>query len=145
MRNFKIIAITLIISTFIISCDDFKDFESERDSVVGITGVIGAAPAIVLPPGGTATREIGVFVSDVVSTDRSFNVVVIAEGSEVGAENYSFDSTVTIPANERRGSFFFTGTDVSLTGDPTPVILAIDNADPSYVSGARVTLTLRRN
>jgi len=145
MRNFKIIAIILILSTFTISCDDYKDFDSERVSVVGITGVVGGSPAIVLPPGGSASREIGVFVSDVVSTDRSFNVVVIADGTLVSAENYSFESTVTVPANERRGTFFFTGTDVSLSNDPTPVILAIDNADPTYVSGARVTLTLRKN
>ncbi len=84
------------------------------------------------------------FVSDASSSDRSFNVIVIHEETEVAAENYSFDSVVVVPANERSGTLEFTAMDISLTSEFAPLVLAFEETS-TVTSGSRANIFLKTN
>lgn len=141
MKNIKLIITILAVALFAVSCETYDDYDTERTTVVGFTTLVGG-PNAVVPAGGTLVKEVNVFVSDVSSSERSFNVVVDQEVTVIGSENYTF-GTMTIPANERTGIFSVTFTDVNLTSDPQPFRLKFDNSTPDYISGNRITIQVR--
>lgn len=141
MKNIKIIITVLAVALFAVSCETYDDYDT-RTTVVAFTTPVGGSSAVV-PVGGTLVKEINVFVSDVSNSERTFNVVVDTEASEVGPENYSF-GTMTIPANLREGIFSVTFTDVNLTSDSQPLSLKFDSSNPeSYISGKGITVQVR--
>lgn len=144
MKNIKIIITVLAVALFAVSCETYDDYEAERTTVVGFTSPVGG-PNAVVPAGGTLEKQINVFASDLSSSERTFNVVVNSELSEVNSENFSFGSVV-IPANERAAVFTVTFTDVSLSPDLQPLRLEIDSSNPeSFISGNSVTIQVRKN
>src|SRR5690606_2797113 len=110
MKKINILITFLAFAFSISSCETYDDFEQDRDSVVGFTNVSRNINNI--PPGVTKEVEVNVFVSDLSNADRTFNIVsvpaildlsAIPPQVETNPENYSFDQTVTIPANSREG------------------------------------------
>ena len=141
MKNIKFIITLFVLAVTFQSCDTFDDFPEEREAVIGFTK---ASSSITVSAGQmTAEKELDIFVSDMSTSDRTFNIVV-AEGSEVAAENYSFDGALTILANEREAILVFTAIDNSLMSDPQPLILAFEYSD-DYASGGRITLNIKTN
>lgn len=142
MKNIKFILTVLVLAVTFTSCETFDDFPEEREAVVGFTT---ATSSVTVSAGQmTAEKELDIFVSDISTSDRTFNVVVVDEGSEVASENYSFDGAVTIPANEREAILVFTAIDNSLMSEPQPLILAFEYSD-DYASGGRITLNIKTN
>jgi len=140
MKNIKFILTLFILAVTFQSCESYDDFPEEREAVVGFTS---ATSSITVSAGQmTAEKELDIFVSDLSSSDRTFNVVVVEEGSEVASENYSFDGAVTFLANERNAILVFTAIDNSLMSEPQPLILAFEFSD-SYASGGRITLNIK--
>lgn len=128
----------LFVAISITSCETYDDFDSDRPTVIGFLGNDGT---IQVPDGSSVETDINVFVSDMSSNARTFNVVV-SEDSTVSSDNYSFNATVEIAPNEREGTFSFTATDSSLTTEEKTLTFAFDNSDPSYVSGDPITFTI---
>lgn len=136
---------TLILTlTALTSCEtSYDDFEEDRGSTIGFT--LGAT--LELPVSSTnpiTDFPIPCFVTGVSNVDRTFEVVVVEEETEVAPENYSFNAMVTIPANERKGFLYFTAMNVSLTSEFQPLIIAF-KADENTVSGKRASIALRSN
>ncbi|MFT7592491.1 MAG: hypothetical protein ACI9UJ_002428 [bacterium] len=141
MKNIKFIITLFVLAVTLQSCETFDDFPEEREAVIGFTK---ASSSITVSAGQTtAEKELDIFVSDMSTSDRTFNIVV-AEGSEVAAENYSFDGALTVLANEREAILVFTAIDISLMPDPQPLILAFEYSD-DYASGGRITLNIKTN
>ncbi|WP_274475369.1 zinc ribbon domain-containing protein [Mangrovimonas aestuarii] len=85
--------------------------------------------------GESMTMDVNVYINDKSSSDRTFNVVVKPESS-VDEGLYSFDGTVTIPANSTMGTFSLTvdTADVEETSDSQTLILGFGNDDDVYTS-----------
>ncbi|MET6991455.1 hypothetical protein [Sediminicola arcticus] len=60
---------------------------------------------------GTGTLSIPVNASTISTTDRNFTVSVIGEETTTDPTSYSFDSSVTIPANSYEGTLVINGQD----------------------------------
>jgi len=145
MKNIKFLILTLTLALVAVSCESYDDYDTDREPIVtfakksqNINGV---------PEGGTKDQELEVFVSDVANTDRSFDIVVVPitdteTNPPSASENYTFDSSVIIPANERIGVITFTAIDVSISSDRTYVMLGIKEGE-GYVSGGTITVALR--
>lgn len=135
MKNISIILAVFALVFTTISCDTYDDYETDRPAVIGFTA---AQVNIKVPNESTRDKSVNIFISESSSVDRTFNINVVADETEVAPENYSIASSVTIPANERVGEFTITGIDVSLTGDKLPLTLEVAPTD-GLVVGAKVT------
>jgi hypothetical protein len=143
MKNLKYIITILAIAVVAVSCEtNFDDFNEDRLAVVGLTAAVGGINAIV-PVGGSLNKEISVYVSDISSTERSFAVTVDNEITELGSENYVIGNAV-VPANQRTGTLTVTFNDVNLSSTFQPVRFKVDNSTGNIVSGAQITLQVRR-
>lgn len=135
------IILTLLLTTLLISsCETYDDYESPRKTIVGFTfGTL----ATQMNPGQTIVFPIAqYYISDAASVDRTFQIGVVESRTGVTSDNYSFDSTVIIPANEQVGNITVTLTNNSLPTDPVDLIIAFMPTDDTVVSGAPGTFTL---
>lgn len=144
MKNIKFLTIILGLALFMVSCDKYDDYSASESPVVGFTKDQNINN---IPSGEEKSAEITVFASTVSSSERTFNIIVVPiEDVEAfpptAAENYRFDSSVTIPANEREGVMMVTGINVSLTSDRTFFKLALED-DPNVVAGGQVIIGLK--
>lgn len=136
---------TLILAVIVVSsCStDYNEVSPDHGDVIGFT----LSVTLELPL-STSTPEINFplpyFVSSVSSSDRTFQVIVIDEETEVPAESYSFDSTVVVLANERSGTLLFTALNNGLTNEYAPLVLAFDEA-PGLAGGTRMNIALKTN
>jgi len=141
MKNIKFILFTAILALATVSCDTYDEFSdldvADRELSVGFTKATQNVSV-----NGTRDQSLQVFVSEFASVERTYNVVVVAEGSEVAPENYTFDSAVTIPANEKIGEFVISFTDVSLQPEGQPLIVAIEESS-EYFSAGKTTMTVK--
>ena len=84
------------------------------------------------------------FVSTSSSEERTFNVVVVEEESELSSESYSFDASVVVPANERSGILVFSAYNINLTNEYRPLVLEFESSS-AVTSGNRMNIALKTN
>ena len=137
------LVLTLIVSAaFVTSCEvDNNDFESERGSTIGFTI---PDQDVSINPGQTINFPVAYFVTSVSTEDRTFALEVVAEETEITADNYSFESEVVIPAGERRGSTFFALTNNSLPEEFGTLVIQFAST-ANTTSGKRATFNLKSN
>ncbi len=145
MKNIKYLILILTVAVFTVSCETYDDYDNDRKPVVGFTAKNKNINSI--PSGGERSTTIEVFASDMATFERTFNVTTAPVEDEelnptAAAENYSYDATVTIPANERIGIMTVTGIGVSLTPNRTYFKLAIESGD-DVVAGGQIMIALR--
>ena len=116
------------------SCNkEYNDYDTDRETILGFAELLGIAQ---VPLGEqTVDIEIEFLSSDITSNDRTFQVYVVSEGTTVDAENYTFNPSVVLPANQQSGSFIFTAVDVSLTSDFGDVFLGFESNDTALSTG----------
>lgn len=145
MKNIKFLILTLTIALVAVSCERYDDYDTDRETIIGFVKKSQNINGV--PEGGTKEQVLEVFVSDVANTNRSFDIVVVPipdpeTNPPTGSENYTFEASVTIPANERIGMMTFTAVDVSLTRDRSFVMLSIKEGS-GYIAGGTVTVGLK--
>ena len=135
------IVLTLILSTLVVtSCSEsYDDYDTDRNDLIGFTFGVLELP---LPPGQSANIPVTYFVTSVSDVDRTFQVEVVAEETELSSDNYSFDANVVVPANERRGTIFVTLTNNSAPSEFAAVVFAFQNT-ASVSSGKTAVLKLK--
>lgn len=146
MKNIKFLILILAVAVVSVSCETYDDYDTDRLPAVGFTAKNKNINSI--GAGTEKSTTIDVFASDVSTSDRIFDVITVPiEDTETNppaaAENFSYDATVTIPANTRVGTMTVTGINVSLvSGERVYFKLAIDS-DPSVVAGGQIMIALR--
>ncbi|PKG42212.1 hypothetical protein [Psychroflexus sp. MES1-P1E] len=138
MKHILRLVFLLLLTSPFISCDDYEDFEEDRDTVVGFVG-IGGSSNVNLNPGDSRDKTAEVFVSDVSNSERSFGIEIDTAENEITTDNFTFDAQVVIPANERTAEVTITVTNNSLPEEAQRIVLKVVDS-PSYVTGGRATL-----
>ncbi len=145
MKKIKIILSVVILALATVACESYDDYDTDRDVIIGFS-----APSTNInrvPAGGEKSATIKVFITEASNVERTFNIIQsvrnAADTTISAIENYRFDPTVTIPANEREGAINFTAIDVSLTTDPSTVILEVQTS-PEAISGGKVTVAMKK-
>lgn len=137
--------VTLIFSILVVaSCTtDFDDINADHTNVVGFT----LAVTLELPL-STNNPEINFplpyFVSNTSSSERTFQVVVVEEETELSPESYSFEGTVVVPANERSGQLMFNAYNINLTSEFVPLVIAFESTS-EIASGKKMYIALKTN
>ncbi|MFT6687285.1 MAG: hypothetical protein ACJAX7_000283 [Saprospiraceae bacterium] len=141
MKNIaKILVLMVVVFTTYSCSEEYDDYNADTESIVGFADLLGIAQ---VPLGEeTVDIEIEFLSSDIASTERSFQVIVVAEGTNIAAENYTFNSSVTLPANQQSGTFIFTAVDVSLTDDFGDVFLGFESNDLA-ISNSQINIKVR--
>lgn len=143
MKKTYIILTLLLTTLFVTSCETYDDFEAERDTIVGFT--FGAF-ATGMNPGQTIVFPIAkYYITDVSPVDRTFQLVADESLTGITSDNYSFDSTVVIPANEQEGTLTVTLMNNSLSTEPKDLVIVFSSNDGTIVSGAPAKFTLNSN
>ena len=152
MKKISIILTLAVLALTTVSCETYDDYNEDRKTVVGFNKASDNLNNI--PEGGETTRTFNnvIFVSDVASVDREFNIVVVPTilpeseppSTATNPENYSFESTVTIPANTRKGSITITGIDNSIEDERGEYFTIAIEGGGNVVSGGKYTVRLRQ-
>lgn len=145
MKKLKFITLILTIALVAVSCETYDDYDTNRETVVGFTKSSQNINGI--PEGGEKSVTLDVFASDLSNNDRTFTVISIPIANPevdipTADENYTFDTSVIIPANERMGSITVTGVDVSITNERSFFMLAIKGTE-NNVSGGQIKIGLK--
>ena len=144
MKNITKLVTILAVLMFVTSCStNYDDFNSVRNDTIGFT--ISATLEL---PLSQSTPEINFplsyFVSTSSSEDRTFNVVVVEEDSDLPPESYSFDASVVVPANERAGVLVFSAYNINLTNEYRRLVLEFESYS-EVTSGNRMNIALKTN
>ncbi|MEM0518263.1 MULTISPECIES: hypothetical protein [Aequorivita] len=134
MKKVNILIVILAIALVAVSCETYDDYDENRLTTVGF---VTLTKNISVPEGGSKTDSVKVFVSDLSNVARTFSVITVAPDTlPTAPENYTFESTVTIPANTREVMFGVTAIDNSIDDTRRYFRIAI-KPEPNIVSGGR--------
>ena len=123
MKNITKLVTILAVLMFVTSCStNYDDINSIRNDTIGFT--ISATLELPLSQNNPEINfPLSYFVSTSSSEERTFNVVVVEEESELSSESYSFDASVVVHANERYGILVFSAYNINLTNEYRPLVL----------------------
>ena len=102
----------------------------------------GSSATLEVEINSTGSITIPVNVSTLSSSERTVNVSVNAGGTTATAGQYSFNGSVTIPADTYFGSFTLTGIDDGLTTTGVTLSLQIDGVDGGVGSSRTYTVNI---
>ena len=140
MKKVNILTVILAIALIAVSCESYDDYNTDRKTVVGF---VTLTKNISVPEGGSKSDSVKVYVSDLSNSARTFSVTTLALDSlETAAENYTYDSTVTFPANTSEAYVHVTAIDNSITDERNYFQLVIEG-DANTVSGGRSLIGVR--
>lgn len=135
MKNISIILAVFALVFTSVSCEKYDDYDTDRPVIIGFTK---GTDNIKVPNNSTREKKVTIFITEAADVDRTFHVSVVADKTEVAAENYSFDADFVMPAGERFFEFVITGIDESLTDEKLGVTLKVDEKD-GIISGGTFT------
>ena len=126
MKNIYIILTVVLSSLLMTSCDTDHDYyNTDSEATINFAELL---QIVVVPLGeNSIDSEIQFITSDISDTDRTFQVSVVSEETTIDAENFSFNSSVVMPANNNSATFTFTAIDVSLPTSFGDVFLAFES------------------
>ena len=137
-----VLRIIFLTALFVTSCETYDDYE-ERPTLAGFTlGVVLELPLSNSTP--MINFNIPYFISEASSSERTFQIIVVADETQVPSSSYSFDSTLVVPANERSGVLAFTAMNIDLTTEFQPLVLAFENTT-GIVRGDVARIALKTN
>jgi hypothetical protein len=144
MKNITKLVTLLAVLMFVTSCStNYDDFNSVRNDTIGFT--ISATLELPLSQNNPEINfPLTYFVSTSSSEERTFNVVVVEEDSDLPPESYSFDASVVVPANERSGVLVFSAYNINLTNEYRPLVLEFESS-ATVTSGNRMNIALKTN
>lgn len=91
--------------------------------------------------GGTASHEVKVYTTQVMGSDRTFNVVVNEGASSADPQAYDIPSSVTVPANTNEGTLTVGLSDVNIGSEGKSVVVDIANEEGLY-TGNEATINI---
>ncbi len=141
MKKVNILIVILTIALVAVSCETYDDYNTDRKTVVGF--ITPTKNINNIPEGGSKTDSVSLFVSDLSSSPRTFTVTTIpVDTLPTAPENFTFESTVTFPANTREVKFGVTAVDNSIDDTRRFFRLAIQG-EANVVSGGRALIGVK--
>ncbi|MGB5943702.1 MAG: hypothetical protein WBG71_12540 [Leeuwenhoekiella sp.] len=124
MKNFLkyVAAITAIV---IIGCSDEEALIFDGNSGQTLVAFENTTSQLDVVINDEGSLTVNVDVTTISSMDRTFNIVVNMEETEVAAGAYTVPGSVTIPANSYNGSFTINAVDVDVEVAPKKLVLSL--------------------
>lgn len=144
MKKFKLIFAILTVTFLVTGCESYDDFQSSGKLIAGFTTKEKNINSI--PAGGSKSTTVDLFMTDVFDVDKTFNIVAIPalKTPATSPDNYTFDATVTFPANTRKATITVTGIDSSITNKEGEYFALAVEGDANVVSGGFASIRVRK-
>lgn len=141
----KIVSILSLCALFV-SCGETEDKIWDPNTGQTLAYFATNSGVLGVPLNSTTSQTLKVNVNTLSSVDRTVIVEVDEANTTVDVANYSFNPTVTIPANSYIGELVINGTDTpELTTSPELLVLKlISVSDGGVVAAAKLTLTVQQ-
>ncbi|HPF11421.1 MAG TPA: hypothetical protein PKW08_03245 [Flavobacteriaceae bacterium] len=138
-KAYLYILLVLVAAT---SCrDSYDDYVQDRGETIGFTT---PTLEVTLPPGGVINGfPLAFFVTSVSSSDRTFQLRVVDSETTLSADNYSFETTVTVLAGERKGTLLFNAENNSIAADDFQNVVIEFMPTESINSGKKALVSLK--
>lgn len=94
--------------------------------------------------GGTNTREIKIYASDVTNSDRTFTVNVVPAGTTADPASYVIPPSVTIPGGSNEGIIEVTISDINISSSGETIELTFNNDQTGLFSGQNMIVMVNR-
>ena len=135
-NNIAKIFLALFVSVFLLNCED--TFVPDTDYITFESTSVEFG----VDPEGTGTQDFKIFATEVSSSERTFGIAVVADGTD--ATNYTVPTSVTMPANSNVGTFTVTasGPDID-PANGNKIEVEITNPDGSLF-GESMTINLKQ-
>jgi len=146
MKNIKYLILIMTFALVATSCETYDDYNTDVEAVIGFTMITRNINGI--SEGTTKSINADIYISDISSTDRVFEIIDIPiynpDEFPPTEGDFSYDATVTIPAGEQKGTIQITGdnTNGKITMDRTYFRLAVKGTD-NVASGGYMNIGLR--
>jgi len=128
------LALILVVAVMFSSCENTNDdYDHDRGVTIGFSSL--PLEEVALPPGGTLNFPVPFFITSVSTSDRTFNVSIVESATTLSADNYSFEPTVTVPANSRSGTLLFQATNNSMSPDDFQAVVISFESQEGITSG----------
>ncbi|MFQ3181299.1 MAG: hypothetical protein ACI9Z4_000892 [Polaribacter sp.] len=92
---------------------------------------------------GENTNNIKVYASSVTTTERTFDLAIIAETTTVDPEAYTMPTSVIIPANSNEGEISITVSDLNISPDGETLTIALVPKAGVFI-GENITLNVKQ-
>ena len=137
------------LTTILLLIFSFSAFNNCSDEAVGTKDINYIAfqvntPTIIVEKNGSTSPDIHVYTTQVTSSDRIFDIKVVAASTTANAASYNVPATVTVPANSNDGKLTITVSDINLGVDPVTLSLEF-GAKEGLFSGSKTTLTIQKH
>lgn len=132
-----------------VSCETYDDYNAERKTVVGFA--VPSKNINNIREDEPKSIEVDLFVSDLSSVDREVQITTFPSilpdadppSVETDPENYSYDATVTIPANTQSGIITITGMANSIEDERGEYFTLGIQGNGDIVSGGRILVRVK--
>ncbi len=142
MKTIKYIFIVVLTITFI-SCDKGGEevfFDGDNgQTLISFRNTTEDLPIVIDDEGSV---EIIFDVTTRSSSDRTFEIEIVSDESTANPDSYSFNSTITIPANEYNASLTINGVDNDVDISPETLVLRIVEQDSFITTSNNNTTTV---
>lgn len=149
MKKINILFTFVVLALVMVSCETYDDYNADRKTVVGFS--VPSKNINNIPVGGEKSTTLDLVTSDMADFDREFKITTIPAileeaippFVETNPENYTYDATVTIPANTRTGSINVTGFGISIEDERGEFFTLAVEGGGNVVSGGRSTVKVK--
>ncbi len=136
----RIFLIAALSATVLFSCDKTKVLQ--YDNINGQTLAFfnsGTSASLQVALGESGSVEIEIGVSTISTSERTVTVSFDEEASEISSDSFTFNSSVTIPANSYFGTFSINADDSDdITTSPKSMVFFISNVPDGGVAEREV-------
>lgn len=134
-KHFGLIVLTLLFGFY--SCDDLEINREDFASFESTDFEFGVARE------GESTNEITVYTNSISNTDRSFNIAVVSDESDLDVDAYNLPTSVTIMSGTNEGKLPITIKDLNIGEENKSLVLKLESTDGAF-TGENIVLNIFR-
>ena len=141
MKKYKILGLLILTLALFSSCEENENkIWNRSQSLVDFNTNSASLPVTI---SGTGSVEIQFDCTASSSEDRTFQVKLNEDLTTANSENFSFDTTVTIPANAYNATLVVNGVDTEgLTTDPKKIVIDIVDNDSLLIGSESLEISI---
>lgn len=126
----------LLIIVLLYSCT------SNEGNDLNYAGFENNAIELGVPIAGEKMYEVKVYTTSISSSDRTFNVSVVEDGTTADAGAYTVAQTVTVPGNSNEGSIAVNLKDLNIGEEGKKITLSLTSSDSNIFLGENIEITV---
>ncbi len=136
MKKILILFLAFVTTSVFVSCDSDDDNAS-----LNYVSFESQTPVVEVEFNGSTTYDVKVYTANVVSGDRTFDVMVDLDDSSLSPDAYSVPATVTVPGGTNEGALTIDVADINIGPVGETLVLNFGNQEGLFI-GDPITINV---